>query len=371
MATKKNSQSAQSAQSGKSGQPNKSGKLKVAVCGASGYTGAELLRILHKHPKVEVTCVTSERSAGISPADLYPHLHAYKALKFVSLDYKKVARQADFFFLALPHAASQEAVSFFHSKGKHVVDLSADFRLKDPLTYEKWYNTPHGAHKALGSAVYGLPELYRKDIKKTMLVANPGCYPTTTILGTMPALKAGAVSSEGIIVDAKSGTTGAGRKADVSLSFCEVNEGFKAYGVGVHRHTPEIEQELSSVCGEAVTLDFTPHLLPVDRGILSTIYLRLNSGYGDNEIFDLYQRAYEKEPFVEVLPPGKLPNINEVRGTNHCRIGFKVNPRTGVLIVVSVIDNLVKGASGQAVQNMNLMMGFKETTALEDMALCP
>ncbi|MCK4910284.1 MAG: N-acetyl-gamma-glutamyl-phosphate reductase [Thermodesulfovibrionales bacterium] len=347
------------------------GKLKVAVCGASGYTGAELLRILHKHPKVEVTAVTSERSAGRSPADLYPQLHAYSGLTYEPLDRKKLVKKADLFFLALPHAASQEAVSFFHSKGKKVVDLSADFRLKDPAVYEKWYKTPHTALKSLGTAVYGLPELYRKEIKKATLVANPGCYPTASILGIAPALKAGAVETMGIVVDAKSGTSGAGRKADQALSYCEVNEGFKAYGVGVHRHTPEIEQELSAIADTPLRVDFTPHLLPVDRGILSTMYLRIAPGHGNTDISELYARAYEGEPFVKVLPPGEFPNIKDVRGTNRCLIGFKVNERTGTLIVVSVIDNLVKGASGQAVQNMNLMMGFRETTSLEDLALCP
>ncbi len=347
------------------------GKLKVAVCGASGYTGAELLRILHKHPKVEVTAVTSERSAGQSPSELYPHLHAYSGLEFEPLDYKKLARKADMFFLALPHAASQEAVSYFHSKGKKVIDLSADFRLKNPAVYESWYNTPHTKLKALGVAVYGLPELHRKEIKKATLVANPGCYPTATILGIAPALRAGLVEAQGIVVDAKSGTTGAGRKSDQALSYCEVNEGFKAYGVAAHRHTPEIEQELSSIAGKPLRLDFTPHLLPVDRGILSTIYMRMAAGYGDGDIENAYAAAYLKEPFVEVLPPGEFPNIKDVRGSNYCRIGFKLNQRTGTLIVVSVIDNLVKGASGQAVQNMNLMMGFGETTALTDMALCP
>ena len=358
----------------KGGSGKFSGILKVAVCGASGYTGAELLRILHKHPKVEITAVTSERSAGRSPSDLYPQLHAYTGLEFEPLDYKKVARKADLFFLALPHAASQDAVDFFHSKGKKVIDLSADFRLKDPAVYEGWYKTPHTKLKALGSAVYGLPELHRKEIKRATLVANPGCYPTASILGIAPALKAGACEAGGIVVDAKSGTSGAGRKADQALSYCEVNEGFKAYGVGVHRHTPEIEQELSALADLAdkpLRVDFTPHLLPVDRGILSTIYLRIAPGHGNTDISELYARAYESEPFVEVLPPGEFPNIKDVRGTNRCLIGFKVNERTGVLIVVSVIDNLVKGASGQAVQNMNLMMGYKETTALEDLALCP
>jgi len=347
------------------------GRLKVAVCGASGYTGAELLRILHKHPKVEVVAVTSERSAGRSPADLYPHLGMYRGLTFEPLDRAKLVKKADLFFMALPHAASQDAVGYFHLKGKPVVDLSADFRLKDPKIYTKWYATPHKKPKALKSAVYGLPEHYRKDIKKAVLIANPGCYPTSAILAIAPALKAGAVEAEGIVIDSKSGTTGAGRKAELSLSFCEVNEGFKAYGIAVHRHTPEIEQELSHISGAEIVVDFTPHLLPVDRGILTTAYLRLTKGHSEKDLIKLYAQAYDKEPFVEFLAPGEFPNIKEVRGSNYCRIGLKVNKRTGTLIVVSVLDNLVKGASGQAVQCMNLMMGYKETTALEDAALCP
>jgi N-acetyl-gamma-glutamyl-phosphate reductase len=347
------------------------GKLKVAVCGASGYTGAELLRILEGHPKVEVVAVTSERSAGSSPADLYPHLRAYAGLAYEPLDKAKLARKAGLFFMALPHAASQEAVDFFHSKGKKVVDLSADFRLKDPKTYEEWYKTRHKCLKSLGAAVYGLPELHRKEIKAASLVANPGCYPTAAVLAVAPLLKAGVVEAGGMVIDSKSGTTGAGRKADQALSFCEVNEAFKAYAVGTHRHTPEIEQELSLVADERVRVDFTPHLLPVDRGILSTAYMRLASGHGLEDATAVYERAYAKEPFVEVLPQGGFPNIKQVRGTNICRIGYTVNKRTGVLIAVSVIDNLVKGASGQAVQCMNLMMGFKETTALEAPALCP
>lgn len=348
-----------------------SGKLKVAVCGASGYTGAELLRILAGHPKVEVVAVTSERSAGKSPADLYPHLGGYAGLHYEPLDKAKLARSAELFFMALPHAASQEAVDFFHSKGKKVVDLSADFRLKDPKTYEEWYATEHKCLAALGAAVYGLPELHRKEIKSASLIANPGCYPTAAVLAIAPLLKAGVVEAGGIVVDSKSGTTGAGRKADQALSFCELNEAFKAYAVASHRHTPEIEQELSGVSDERVHIDFTPHLLPVDRGILSTAYMRLAPGHGPEDADTAYEHAYSKEPFVEVLPRGAFPDIKHVRGTNNCRIGYTVNKRTGTLIAVSVIDNLVKGASGQAVQCMNLMMGFKETTALEAPALCP
>ncbi|MFC1549429.1 N-acetyl-gamma-glutamyl-phosphate reductase [Nitrospirota bacterium] len=345
--------------------------LRVAICGGSGYTGAELLRILSGHPKVEIKAVTSEKSAGKSPADLFPHLHRYSGLKFEPLDKVKLLRKADLFFMALPHGASQEAVAYFHKKGKKVVDLSADYRLSDPGVYESWYKTIHTQKAALKEAVYGLPEIYRKQIKRATLVANPGCYPTSAILGLAPLLREGLVSAEGITVDSKSGTTGAGRKADVALSFCEVNEGFKAYGLCVHRHTPEIEQELSAASGSEVNINFTPHLLPIDRGILSTIYARHTGRGGLKKIHDTLNVAYGKEQFVRVLEAGAYPNVLHVRGSNECHIGCALNERTGTVIVVSAIDNLVKGASGQAVQNMNLMCGFKETTALTGAALCP
>lgn len=345
--------------------------LRVAICGGSGYTGAELLRILSAHPKVEITAVTSEKSAGKSPADLFPQLHRYSDLKFQTLDKAKLIKKADLFFTALPHGASQEAVAYFHKKGKKVVDLSADYRLADPETYESWYKTKHAQKAVLKKAVYGLPELYRKQIKRATLVANPGCYPTSAILALAPLLKEGLVLPEGITVDSKSGTTGAGRKADVALSFCEVNEGFKAYGLCVHRHTPEIEQELSAASGSDVKINFTPHLLPIDRGIISTLYARHTGKGGVKKIQDTLEKAYEKEPFVRVLERGAYPNVIHVRGSNECHIGFALNERTGTVIVVSAIDNLVKGASGQAVQNMNLMCGYKETTALTGAALCP
>jgi N-acetyl-gamma-glutamyl-phosphate reductase len=346
--------------------------LKVAICGGSGYTGAELLRILAGHPKVKVVAATSERSAGKSPADLYGHLHAYSGLKLEPLDREKLLKRADFFFMALPHAASQAAVDFFHKKGKKVVDLSADFRLKDPLVYEEWYKVPHNFKKTLKSAVYGMPETgHRAKIKKASLVANPGCYPTGAMLGLYPALKAGLVDEKSLVVDSKSGTSGAGRKAEEAFAFCEVNETFRAYGVGTHRHTPEIEQEVSGLVKKNVTVNFTPHLVPIDRGIISTIYAPLKKKATTKDIIAKYRKAYAREPFVQVLDEGLLPNVKHVRGSNFCHIGLKVNARTNTLVIVTAIDNLVKGASGAAVQNMNLMMGFEETTALSQLALYP
>jgi N-acetyl-gamma-glutamyl-phosphate reductase len=346
-------------------------KLTVGICGASGYTGMELLRILALHPDVKVTAVTSEKSAGKGLREVFPFLSAYAGLAFEPMDRERLLGKADLFFLALPHGASQEAVHYFFSKGRKVVDLSADYRITDPKTYAAWYGLLHNQQQTLKKAVYGLPEIYRKKIQKASLIANPGCYPTSAILGLMPAVRNRLVDLSTLIIDSKSGTSGAGRKADLGTSFCEVNEGFKAYGLVTHRHTPEIEQEISNLAGKKVVVNFTPHLLPVDRGILTTIYAKLNRKADTGHVLSLYRTAYAKEPFVRVLPEGVLPNIKNVRGTNICEIGVKVNDRTDTLIIVSAIDNLVKGASGQAVQNMNLMMGFSETAGLGQLALYP
>lgn len=345
--------------------------LRVAICGGSGYTGSELLRILSSHPEIEITAVTSEKSAGKSPADLFPALHRYANLKFETLDKKALVDKADLFFMALPHGASQEAGDYFHGMGKKVIDLSADYRLTDPDIYEQWYKTPHKYQDTLKKAVYGLPEIHRNEIKGASLIANPGCYPTSVILGTAPLIKAGLIDAGSIIIDSKSGATGAGRKADVALSFCEVNEGFKAYGIGVHRHTPEIEQELSLAAGKGITVNFTPHLLPISRGILSTIYADHTGQGGFEQVHSTLMDAYEHEPFVHVLPPGQYPNLIHVRSTNECHIGCALNERSGTVVIVSVIDNIVKGASGQAVQNMNIICGFPETTALRSPAISP
>ncbi len=344
---------------------------KVAICGGSGYTGIELIRILSRHPKVELTAITSEKSAGKKLSGIFPHLRSCKDIAYEPLNRKKLLGEADIFFLALPHGASQEAVNFFFRNGKKVIDLSADYRLRDPKTYETWYGLSHDFVPSLRKAVYGLPEIYRKKIAKAALVANPGCYPTSAILGLLPALKAKAVETASIVIDSKSGASGAGRKADVAVSFCEVNEGFKAYGIGTHRHTPEIEQELSSLAGREITVNFTPHLLPVDRGILTTIYARMTKKIGTKEMLNLYRRRYSGEPFVRIHDEEVFPNLKNVRGTNVCEIGLKVNTRTNTLIIVSAIDNLVKGASGQAVQNMNIMMGFPEEEGLEKISLYP
>ncbi len=345
--------------------------LKVAVCGGSGYTGAELLRILYLHPEVKITAVTSEKSAGMKVSTVFPHLYHYDHLIYEPLDKSCLLSKADIFFMALPHAASQEAVHFFFENGKKVIDISADYRISDPMVYEQWYKTPHNYRETLMSAVYGLPEINREKIQKASLIANPGCYPTSAILGLYPAIKENIIELDNIIVDSKSGTTGAGRKASVDFAYCEVNEGFKAYGIGIHRHTPEIEQELSLIAGRNITVNFTPHLVPMDRGIISTIYTKLLSNIDTDEIVLMYKESFVSEPFIRVLDEGIYPNTKNVRGSNFCEIGIKVVKRTNSLIIVSAIDNLVKGASGQAVHNMNIMMGFKETTALQSPALFP
>lgn len=344
---------------------------KVAICGASGYTGAELLRLLSSHPYVEITALTSEQSAGKRVTDLYPHLLSYHSYSFENLDKLQLLNKADFFFLALPHSTSQEVASFFYSHGKKVIDLSADFRLKDHAVYEFWYKTPHKHSDLLSDAVYGLPEIYRDKIRQAGLIANPGCYPTSVILGLMPAIRSSLINPDNIVIDSKSGTSGAGRKADVNIAFCEVNEGFRAYGVTSHRHKPEIEQELGFLFDKDIHLNFTPHLLPVDRGILSTIYCKLKNSIGIDEVIEIYKEAYKNEPFVYVLEKGIYPDIKDVRGSNNCLIGLAIDKHTDTLIVISAIDNLVKGASGQAIQNMNIMTNLDETTALKGMGLFP
>ncbi|GAB4388276.1 MAG: N-acetyl-gamma-glutamyl-phosphate reductase [Thermodesulfovibrionales bacterium] len=343
--------------------------LKVAICGGSGYAGAELLRVLMHHPSVRVVAATSQQSAGVPVAEHHPHLHGYRDLVLEPLDRERLVGRADVFFMALPHAASQEAVAYFFKNGKKVIDLSADYRLRDASTYEKWYRTPHGFRGALRRAVYGLPEIYRGRIRKASLVANPGCYPTGAILGLYPALKAGLIDPASIVIDSKSGASGAGRKAELALSFCEVDESVRAYAVASHRHTPEIEQEVSAIARRAVTVNFTPHLLPVERGILSTMYARLARGADTGEVRELYRKTYRGEPFVRVLDG--FPNIKNVRGTNLCEVGLAVNERTGTLIAVTAIDNLMKGAAGQAVHNMNIMLGLEETAGLQAAAVYP
>ena len=340
--------------------------LKVAILGASGYTGGELLRLLNQHPHVKITSVTSERSAGKTVSDLFPHLKDCK-LTFEPLEIKKIAKKADLFFLCLPHKASQEIVAELYKAGKKIIDLSADYRLKDTAVYQKWYETPHKFPDLLKEAVYGLPELYREKIKDAQIIANPGCYPVSAIMGLAPIIGKHFVDINSIIIDSKSGVSGAGRNPALPFMFSEANESVKAYAVTTHRHTPEIEQELSLIANKKVRVIFTPHLIPMDRGILSTIYVRLKENVDLSHVQKIYTNFYRKEKFIRVLENGAYPTTKAVKGSNYCHLSVfldKRNPKSQTLIIVSAIDNLLKGASGQAVQNMNIMYGFNETDGL-------
>ena len=345
--------------------------LNVAIIGASGYTGVELIRLLSNHPNVALRMVTSRQFAGKPISQVFPNLRNKVDLICENPDIDRLCASADLFFAAVPHKTAMDLVPQLRRAGRKVIDLSADFRLRDQAVYEEWYQ-PHSSAQFLGEAVYGLPELYRRDIADSSLVANPGCYPTSIILGLAPLLKAGAIEPATIIADSKSGTSGAGRAAQLGSLFCEVADGFRAYKVGgTHRHTPEIEQELSLLHGSPVRVTFTPHLLPISRGILSTVYARLQPGYTAEAISQLYQEMYADEPFVRLLPPDTLPATQHVRGSNYCDIGFSIDERTGRIIVLSAIDNIVKGAAGQAVQNLNIMHGFEETAGLAAVPLFP
>lgn len=344
--------------------------LKVAVVGASGYTGVELLRLLVGHPEIDICCVTSRQHEGQPISQAFPSLTGFCDLVCESLDVAAIAERADLVFTALPHKSAMEVIPDFLSAGCKVVDLSADYRLTDQAVYEQWYQE-HSSPELLQEAVYGLPELFRSEIGDARLVANPGCYPTSVALGLAPLLKNDLIDPTTLIVDSKSGASGAGRSAKQGSLYCEVNEGFKAYGVASHRHTPEIEQTLSRLAGAAVQVNFTPHLLPINRGILSTMYASLRTSQSTTELIELYRQTYADESFVRVMPGGGLPDVAFVRGTNFCDIGLVSDERTGRVIVVSAIDNLVKGAAGQAVQNMNLLCGFNETLGLGVVPLFP
>ncbi len=345
--------------------------ISVGIIGASGYTGAELARILCNHPEVRITAATSRQHAGQPLSEVFPSLRGRVDIICENLSIAELCEKADFFFTAVPHKTAMDLVPQLLAAGKKVVDLSADFRLRDVSIYEEWYQ-PHSSSQLLAEAVYGLPELYRHDISSCRLVANPGCYPTSIILGLAPLLKAGAIEAQTIIADSKSGTSGAGRGAQVGSLFCEVHDGFRPYKVGrAHRHTPEIEQELSVLAGANVHISFTPHLLPLSRGILSTIYASLVPGFDRQKIDALYRNQYQNEPFIRLLQEDTFPATQYVRGSNFCDISFKIDHTTNRIIIMSAIDNIVKGASGQAVQNMNLMHGFTETTGLTSAPLFP
>jgi len=344
-------------------------RLRIAILGASGYTGAELVRLLARHPQIEIRALTAERQAGKKLAEVFPHLGRLNLPDLVKIDEVDWSG-VDLAFCGLPHGTTQDVIAAL-PKGLKVVDLSADFRLADVATYAEWYGHEHRAPDLQKEAVYGLTELHREKIRPARLVANPGCYPTSVQLPLVPLIEAGLVDADDIIVDAKSGVSGAGRDAKQGTLYTEVTEGIHAYGIASHRHAPEIEQGLSDAAGRSIRVNFTPHLMPMSRGILSTIYVRMANGGGAGSLREELLRRYAGEPFVGVLPEGQAPATRHVRGANHCLIGVFDDRVKGRAILVSVIDNLVKGASGQAVQNMNLMAGFAETTALEQQPLFP
>jgi N-acetyl-gamma-glutamyl-phosphate reductase len=347
---------------------------KIGVLGASGYTGSECVRLLLRHPQVEIALLTADRKAGQEMRDVFPQFSPYALPKLVPLDgLDWSALGLDLVFCALPHATTQKVIKalFAQAPRMKVVDLSADFRLADTAAYARWYGDAHHAPELQGEAVYGLVEIHRERIKAARLVANPGCYTSCAQLPLVPLIKARAIDLDEIVVDAKSGMTGAGRAARENMLFSEVSEGFHAYGVGHHRHMAELDQEFSAAAGREVTVTFTPHLVPMNRGILSTIYVRGLAGRSPQDLHALLAKAYGGEPFVHVLPFGEMPQTRHVRGSNMTFMGVAADRIAPRAIIVSVLDNLVKGAAGQAVQNMNLVLGFPETMGLEQVALFP
>jgi len=352
-------------------------KLKVSIIGATGYTGKELVKILMNHQRVELIHLISSSYVGKNIAEIFPEFLNKLDKKLINLDLDVVSQDSDTVFTALPHTVSMEVVPELLKKRVKVIDLSADYRLKNSTVYKEWYKKEHNqiSKVLLPEAVYGLPEIYLKKIKNALLVANPGCYPTSIILGIAPLLKHHFVEPEGIIIDSKSGASGAGRKLSLGLHFPECNENFKAYKIVKHNHIPEVEQELSSIYfggendkqkqqGTEIKICFTPHLIPINRGILSTCYLSLKGSKKEEEVLEIYQKFYQEAPFVRIFEPPNLPEIKFSVGTNYCDIGFSIDERMGKIKIISVIDNLLKGAAGQAVQNMNIMYGFPETCGL-------
>ena len=342
--------------------------VRVAVAGASGYMGAELLRLLSVHPKVTLTGITSDRLAGEPVGKAYPHMRGLSDLMFHDLDPEWLAGVADVVFLALPHMESQKAVPVLRGHGIRAIDLSADYRLHNPDDYVTWYKTPHIDLPGLAEAVYGLPELHRKAIASASLVASPGCYPAGAVLATAPLLRSGLARLDGIVIDGKSGITGAGaqgRKIDPMYLFTEANENVQAYGIAAHRHTPEIEQELGALAGALLRVAFTPHLVPLNRGLFTTASVPLATVLTTSRLLDVYREFYAGEPFVRVLDAGERPTTRAVVGSDYCDVTVVADPRTGRAVCVSAIDNLGKGGAANGVQNLNIMCGWSERTGLE------
>lgn len=345
--------------------------IKVSIIGATGYTGSELLRYLIPHQDVELIHLTSRSHAGTQVTSYYPFLTGSIDLKFTELKPVTVFTDSDVVFICLPHGHSMELSALASSYDVKVIDLGADFRLKNIDVYEQTYNVEQAAPNLLKDFVYGLPEKYRKDIKHAQYIANPGCFVTSALLGLLPAVKNSLIDGQSIIIDSKTGVSGAGRSASVDKLLTELLGNFKAYNPLAHRHIPEIEQELNSSSENTVQVQFTPHLIPTERGIFSTIYASVQDGITEGDIIESYKTAYQDEPFVHVLDKGELPQMKHVSGTNNCQLSVQFDERTGRLLVLSIIDNLGKGAAGQAVQNMNIMFGLPEKTGLNTIAMMP
>ncbi|GLR64072.1 N-acetyl-gamma-glutamyl-phosphate reductase [Marinospirillum insulare] len=348
--------------------------IKIGIVGGTGYTGVELLRLLASHPNAQVEVITSRSEAGVGVAEMYPNLRGhYSNLFFTEPDVALLAA-CDVVFFATPHGVAHALAGELLDAGTRVIDLSADFRLNNAEEWAEWYGQPHGAPELLKESVYGLPEIAREEIKTARLIAVPGCYPTAVELGLLPLFEKGLVETQGVIADCKTGVSGAGRGAKVPSLFCEAAESIKAYAVGNHRHHPEITQELTKAAGQPVGLTFVPHLLPMIRGIHATLYVRLNTanqGLTDAELQELFEMRYKNEPSVDIMPWNSCPETRSVRGANVCRIGLHRPQGSDLVIVLAVIDNLVKGASGQAIQNMNIMFGQDELAGLTYAGLMP
>ena len=346
-------------------------KIKVGIVGGTGYTGVELLRLLSLHPHVELTAITSRGDAGLPVADMFPSLRGLVDLNFSDPATANLTA-CDVVFFATPHGVAMAQTPTLLAAGVKVIDLAADFRLQDVAVFEQWYKMPHSCDGVLNDAVYGIPELNREQVKNAKVIGNPGCYPTTVLLGLAPLLEQGLIDlSVPIIADAKSGVSGAGRKAEVATLFAEASDNMKAYGVAGHRHHPEIVAQLTQMAGEKLQFIFTPHLVPMIRGMLSTIYVKLSKVGLQANIHAVYEARYQAEQFVDVLPAGTMPETRSVRGSNHLRIALHKQADSDYLTIVVVQDNLVKGAAGQAVQNMNIMFGFAENAGLQVVPLLP